>query len=404
MFTRLALVAAVVGITLTMPVTALSERQLTEYQQKALDIVMGQRALCRDPATADSMYAALGQALASETDSVVRAYTYRNRFLAARALDHPDSMQAAADSAVLFHPLDQVVFHQLANYLGEKRLRLDVAEVYARRAVLRYGPDEPADHLLALSSLGYIQATRAKYEDAIPTLEKLIALPRGPVQWSLYYLGWSYQRTGRPKEAADAFIRSTAAFHGDSALAHLASAGLDSLELADPQLAQERDGLVARARDASRQHELFEKPRDGRRLRTLQVFDLRKSKARTVDFGSGVTVMDVWGTWCEPCRKALPGLRPLASRYASSSVRFIALSIEPDGPEKSRERVLRFLSDNGVTFDAFAGDSAAVARLAVVSYPTTFVIRNGRIEYRNVGESSEALDAQLKLLVAVKPK
>ena len=397
-----AVLAASFGILLSTSVRALPEPQVSPAQQRALAAVAAQRQWCLRPATADSMYAVLGQALATETDSAVRAYMYRNRFLAARTLDHPDSMRAAADSAVLFLPWDQVVLHQFASYLGERHVQLDVAEDYAHRALLRYGRDEPTDRGDALTSLAYVQCLRGEYELSIPTLQELVDMPTRHAQWGLLCLGRAYRRTGRRQESGEALIRCAAKFQGDSTIASLARESLDSLALEQPSVTQNLDERIANARIASRRHELFESRRDGRRVRIFRMFDLRDSTMRTVDFRHGLAVVDVWGTWCGPCRTVLPTLEPFASHYARKPVRFLALSVEFDGPAKARERVLQLLSDNSYMHEAFLGDSAVVSALAIASYPTTLVIRDGVIEYRNLGESHVALEAQLAELLAPK--
>jgi thiol-disulfide isomerase/thioredoxin len=386
------------------PARAADDRRLTTHEQQSVITLFSQRALCGDPATADSVYAALGQALATEPDSLVRAYMYRNRFEAARALDHPDSMIMAADSAVALLPFDQSVLQELANYLAARGLRLEVAESSARRAVARYGPEQPEDRARALASLGYVESVRGNFAAAVPTFTEMLQRSRTNSQWGLYYLGRAFERTGRPERAADAWIRSAATWRGDTSLARRAAQSLDSLPLGPGWQGKELEKRIASARLTARREELLESRRDGRDVGSLRLFDLRGGTYRTLDLNHGVTVLDVWGTWCGPCREALPGLRAFASRHAREPVRFVMLSIERDGVEESSPRVLRALDSNGLMMPAFGGDSVAVTRLAVSSYPTTLVIRNGRIAYRNIGVSDEALDAQIADLISVTPR
>jgi cytochrome c biogenesis protein CcmG/thiol:disulfide interchange protein DsbE len=107
-----------------------------------------------------------------------------------------------------------------------------------------------------------------------------------------------------------------------------------------------------------------------------------------------VLVIDVWATWCKPCRKGFPALDALAAGRPDASV--VAVSIDED------PAVIRaFLAETplGVPVAHDAAQSVTAAPLAIARLPTVLVIEAaGVIRYRLV-EPTERDYASLPDLV-----
>ncbi len=76
--------------------------------------------------------------------------------------------------------------------------------------------------------------------------------------------------------------------------------------------------------------------------------------------GARVVLVNVWATWCEPCREEFPDLMKLRRAWADRGLRLVLVSGDFDA---DRGDVLRFLSANGVDFPSYiksGGDMAFI--------------------------------------------
>ncbi len=93
-------------------------------------------------------------------------------------------------------------------------------------------------------------------------------------------------------------------------------------------------------------------------------------KVKLSGLRGGVTVLDFWGTWCIPCRKASPDLQKLSESYKDKGVRVVSLAVR----EKDDAAPGNYMKEHNYTYTALLkGDDTAKA-YKVKSYPTTFVI------------------------------
>jgi cytochrome c biogenesis protein CcmG, thiol:disulfide interchange protein DsbE len=112
----------------------------------------------------------------------------------------------------------------------------------------------------------------------------------------------------------------------------------------------------------------------------------------SADFKGQVTVLNVWASWCVPCRDEAPLLMTLA---ADQRVRVVGINYK-DQPDNAR----RFLGRYGNPFAANGTDDNGRAAIewGVYGVPETFVIgRDGRIAYKLIGPvTPDNLDTALK--------
>lgn len=100
--------------------------------------------------------------------------------------------------------------------------------------------------------------------------------------------------------------------------------------------------------------------------------------------GDDVVLLNVWATWCPPCRKEIPVLQALHEAHAERGLRVVGVSVDAAG---EAEAVRRFVDSYGVTFDIWLDPSERVSSTFRTSgVPTTLLIdRDGRLVWRHLG-------------------
>ena len=96
-----------------------------------------------------------------------------------------------------------------------------------------------------------------------------------------------------------------------------------------------------------------------------------------------VLLLDVWASWCGPCKQELPMLDEIASRLRHKGVEVLAVSVDQE-----RENVVKFLGSRGRWALTIAHDPKGeiADRLQPDKMPTSYIIdREGIIRYVNYG-------------------
>lgn len=124
--------------------------------------------------------------------------------------------------------------------------------------------------------------------------------------------------------------------------------------------------------------------------------DLSGNDVSLADFAGKVVVLDLWATWCAPCRAEIPFLVSLYSEFKDRGFVVVGVGLDDGGA-----RVMRpFIESYGVTYPILVGSRSVQSAYRVTGIPTTFVIaRSGRIAARHVGYRPE-LEGQMRSEVA----
>jgi cytochrome c biogenesis protein CcmG/thiol:disulfide interchange protein DsbE len=129
--------------------------------------------------------------------------------------------------------------------------------------------------------------------------------------------------------------------------------------------------------------------------------DLDGKAVRLSNFRGRVVFINVWTTWCEPCRAEMPSMEVLNKKLAGDG--FVMLAINADAGD--REDVEAFVEELGLTFPILLDPGGQVAgRYRVTGYPETFIVdRNGVVVSHEIGPrnwSEPRFEQALRALMA----
>ena len=115
----------------------------------------------------------------------------------------------------------------------------------------------------------------------------------------------------------------------------------------------------------------------GRELR-----DLSGRAFRLSDFRGRVYVVNIWASWCGPCRMEVPGFKKIYEDYRARGVEFVGLTAED--PEERAEEVSEFIRETGMSYRvgwidrptalALANWNTTSTRPGAFAIPQTFVV------------------------------
>lgn len=101
-------------------------------------------------------------------------------------------------------------------------------------------------------------------------------------------------------------------------------------------------------------------------------------------FRGKTVLLNVWATWCHPCRDEIPELQAIHERYKSRGLELVGVSIDADGND---EVIRQFMHDFRMTYPVWRDpDERVSTRFLVVGVPATFLIdRQGVLRWRKTG-------------------
>jgi len=96
-----------------------------------------------------------------------------------------------------------------------------------------------------------------------------------------------------------------------------------------------------------------------------------------------VVLLDIWATWCPPCRSEIPFLIKLQKTFAGKDVVIVGVSVD-----RSKDEVVKFVKEQKINYTILHDPSAKTvgAPYKVTGIPATYIIdKKGVIRYAEVG-------------------
>nr|WP_232515534.1 redoxin domain-containing protein [Aeribacillus pallidus] len=105
-------------------------------------------------------------------------------------------------------------------------------------------------------------------------------------------------------------------------------------------------------------------------------FKLQTLDGQTValsDFRGKKVIVNMWATWCPPCRAEMPDMQKFYEKYKDEGVEILAVNLTQ--AEKNKEDVARFLKDYGITFTVVLDEMGEVSeKYQAQAIPTSYLI------------------------------
>jgi peroxiredoxin len=113
-------------------------------------------------------------------------------------------------------------------------------------------------------------------------------------------------------------------------------------------------------------------------------------------YRGSVTLVNIWATWCVPCRVEMPAMERMYQDLAPRGFKIAAVSIDEGNPEDVRA----FGQELGLTFDLLQDRSTAVQQIyQTTGVPESFLLdRHGVIMKRVIGAHDWSSEVNRKLI------
>jgi thiol-disulfide isomerase/thioredoxin len=115
--------------------------------------------------------------------------------------------------------------------------------------------------------------------------------------------------------------------------------------------------------------------------------DVTGAPLKLADHKGKVLIVDIWGTWCPPCRAEIPSFVKLQELYGDKGFQMIGLNQENQSSPEGDKLVQTFIKENNMNYPCALIDESTQSQVPdFEGYPTTlFLDRTGKVRLKLVG-------------------
>lgn len=136
----------------------------------------------------------------------------------------------------------------------------------------------------------------------------------------------------------------------------------------------------------------------------FELTDTTGAPIKLTDYQGKVCIVDIWGTWCPPCRAEIPSFVKLQETYGEKGFQIIGLNQESgDTDEEKIEKIKTFMTENGMNYPCALITEDVMGQVPdFQGFPTTlFIDRSGKVRMKAVGlHEYEYLESIVQALLA----
>lgn len=102
------------------------------------------------------------------------------------------------------------------------------------------------------------------------------------------------------------------------------------------------------------------------------------------DHRGKVLLLNIWATWCHPCRDEIPELRAIYDKYRSRGLELVGVSVDVEGAD---DNVREFMKEFEMHYPVWLDPGERIStQFLVIGVPATFLIdRTGVLRWRRSG-------------------
>ena len=115
----------------------------------------------------------------------------------------------------------------------------------------------------------------------------------------------------------------------------------------------------------------------------FELADREGMAIRLSDYDGRIVVLNLWATWCPPCRDEVPALIRLQEEYGEAGVQVIGVSLDENDENGARQAVADFAESFGINYPVPVDDGTVQQEYGPLSViPTTYFLdRNRHIRF-----------------------
>jgi thiol-disulfide isomerase/thioredoxin len=130
---------------------------------------------------------------------------------------------------------------------------------------------------------------------------------------------------------------------------------------------------------------LFHK--NSQQLKNLNVLDINDNEINIINIDTDIMLINFWATWCSPCKKEMPSLNELQSKFDTKNLKIFTVATGRNNPNKILAFFKKYNLSNLENYRDPKGKLAL--ELGVIGLPFSVIISK---EKRNIGQLIGPID------------
>jgi cytochrome c biogenesis protein CcmG, thiol:disulfide interchange protein DsbE len=120
---------------------------------------------------------------------------------------------------------------------------------------------------------------------------------------------------------------------------------------------------------------------------TAKTLDAAPRTKSFADYRGQVVLLNVWATWCLPCRVEMPSIEKLQQAYGAKGLKIVAVSVDDPGTDA---QIRDFVKTFGLSFEVLHDSPNTITdAYQITGYPETFVIGRDGVIRKKVMQATD---------------